>query len=148
MHTGFLPYIPQPVTEFSAFYTALNNFLAVLSQLNQTRLPLFCDEGVYRIVADITNQKKDVFSGIIPLFGGFQHSIGKLIKHTGLDDGLVETGAFCIKIIESVPSGGHYDHSLQGLFILEDAVETLRWKAFWKHSKEGGERLKDQLKSS
>ena len=31
MHTGFLPYIPHPVTEFSKVYTALKNFLAVLS---------------------------------------------------------------------------------------------------------------------
>ena len=31
--------------------------------------------------------------------------------------------------------------------ILEGAVEPLKWKAFWKHSKEGGERLKDQLKA-
>ena len=98
MHTGFLPYIPHPVTEFSTVYTALKNFPAVLSQLKQTRLPVFCDEVVYRIVADITHQKKDKFSGIIPLLGGFhmakaaQHSIGKLIKHTVLYDALVKTG--------------------------------------------------------
>ena len=55
MHTGFLPYISHPVTEFSAVYTALKNFLTVLSQLNQTRLPVFCDGGVYRIVADTTH---------------------------------------------------------------------------------------------
>ena len=97
MHTSFLPYIPHPVTEFSTVYTALKNFPTVLSQLNQTRVPVFCDEGVYRIVADITHQKKDEFSGITPLLGfhmakAAQHSIRKLIKHTGLDDALVETG--------------------------------------------------------
>ena len=31
--------------------------------------------------------------------------------------------------------------------ILEGAVEALKSKAFWKHSKEGGERLTDQLKA-
>ena len=153
LHTGFLPYIPHPITECSTVYTVLKNFLAVFSQLNQTRLPVFCDKRVYRTVADITHQKKDAFSGIILLLGGFhiakaaQHSIGKLIKHTGLDDALVKTGAFGIKIIESVTSRSHYDRSLRGLLILEDAVEALKWKAFWKHSKEGGEKLKDQLKS-
>ena len=76
-----------------------------------------------------------------------QHSIGKLIKHTGLDDALMETRAFGIKIIESVTSGSHYDRSLRGLLILEDAVEALKWRAFWKHSKEVRERLKDQLKA-
>ena len=73
-----------------------------------------------------------------------QHSIGNLIKHTRLYDVLVETGAFGIMIIESVTSRGHSDRSLQGLSILEHAVESLKWKAVWKHSKEEGERLKDQ----
>ena len=34
-----------------------------------------------------------------------QHSIGKLIKHAGLDYALVETGAFGITTIESVNMG-------------------------------------------
>ena len=50
MHTGFLPYLPNPVTEHSTVFTALHNFLKILSQLNQTALPIFCDEGVFRIV--------------------------------------------------------------------------------------------------
>ena len=77
-----------------------------------------------------------------------QHSIEKLIKHTGLDDALVETEAFGIKILESVTSGSHYDRCLRELLIPEDAAEALKWKEFWKHSKEGGERLKDNLKST
>ena len=44
-----------------------------LSQLNQFRLPVFCNEGVYRIVDDITHQKKNEFSGIIPLLGRFHY---------------------------------------------------------------------------
>ena len=36
-----------------------------------------------------------------------QYFIGKLAKHVGLDDALVETGAFDIKIIESVTSRSH-----------------------------------------
>ena len=77
-----------------------------------------------------------------------QHSIEKLIKHTGLDDALVETEAFGIKILESVTSGSHYDRCLRELLIPEDAAEALKWKEFWKHGKEGGERLKDNLKST
>ena len=74
-----------------------------------------------------------------------QHFIGKIIKHTGLDDPLVETGTFGIKITKSVNSWSHYDRSVQGLLIFGDAREVLKWKAFWKHSKKGGERLEDQL---
>ena len=54
IYTGFLLYISHPVTELSTVYTGLKNCLAVLSQLNQTSLSVFCDDGVYEIVADIT----------------------------------------------------------------------------------------------
>ena len=49
MQTGFLPSIPYPVTEHTTFYTAMNNFIKVLQQLNHKALPIFCDEGFYRI---------------------------------------------------------------------------------------------------
>ena len=55
-----------------------------------------------------------------------QHSIGELIKYTGLDDALVETESFGIKIIESATSGSHYDRSLRRLLLLEDAVKSLK----------------------
>ena len=41
-----------------------------------------------------------------------QNSIGSFVKHTGLGDAVVETGACDIKIIESVTSWSHYDCSL------------------------------------
>ena len=135
MHINFLPYITHPVAEFSTDYTTLKIFLVVLSKLNRTFLPAFCNKGVQKIVAD-TTQQKDEFSRIIPLLGAFrmtkgaQHSIGKLIKHRGLDDALVETGTFGIKITESVTSWSHYDRSVRGLLILEDALEVLKWKVF------------------
>ena len=49
MQTGFLSLIPYPVTEHATFYTAMKNFIKVLQQLDQNALPIFCDEGVYRI---------------------------------------------------------------------------------------------------
>ena len=92
---------------------------------------MFCDKGVYRIVADNFKKKKDKFSGIISLLGDFyiskaaQNSIGKLIKHTGLYDALVKTGPFGIKVIISATNGSHYDCFLHGLLILEGPVQAL-----------------------
>ena len=43
---------------------------------------------------------------------GAQHSIGKLIKHRGLDDALVGTGNFGIKITKSVTSWRYYNRSI------------------------------------
>ena len=53
MQTGFLPFIQYLVTEHTTAYIAMNNFIKVLQQLDQKALPIFCDEGVYRIVVDI-----------------------------------------------------------------------------------------------
>ena len=53
MQTGFLSFIPHPVTEHTIVYTAMKNFMKVLQQLDQKALPIFCDEGLYRIGVDI-----------------------------------------------------------------------------------------------
>jgi hypothetical protein len=53
MQVAFLPFIPRPVTDPSTVYTAMLNFVKVANQLEQKSLPLFCDEGVFRIVVDI-----------------------------------------------------------------------------------------------
>ena len=53
MQVGFLPFIPKLVTEHATVYTAMINFVKVLEQLDQKSMPIFCDEGSYRIVEDI-----------------------------------------------------------------------------------------------
>ena len=53
MHVRFLPFIPHPVTEYSTVYTAMINFTKAVKQLHQNVLPIFCDEGMFRIVLDI-----------------------------------------------------------------------------------------------
>ena len=84
MHVGFLPFIPKPVTEYSTIYTSMLNFVNVSNGLVQEALPLFCDEGPFRI-ADIYLQIKDGFLNIIPMLRDFhtakyvEHCIGKYI---------------------------------------------------------------------
>ena len=40
MQTGFLPFIPYPVTKHTTVYTAMENFIKVFQQLNQKALPM------------------------------------------------------------------------------------------------------------
>ena len=100
MQTGFLPFIRYPVTEHTTVYTAMTNFIKVLQQLNQKALPIFCDEGVYRIVVDVYLKCLNEFKILVPCLGGFhmakcvQHCIGKNIRGSGLDDVLMETQVF------------------------------------------------------
>ena len=88
MHAGFLPMIPHPVTEHSTVYTAMNNFLKILPQLDQRSMPVFCDEGVYCLAVEIYLKCPEKFKPSVPSLGGFymakslQNCIGKYIKGT------------------------------------------------------------------
>ena len=138
MQVAFLPFLPYPVTETSTVYTAMLNFERLLDQLEQKTLPIFCDEGVFRIVLNIYLKCPDKFEGLVPMLGGFhmakcvQRVIGKYIKGTGLEDALVETGIFGVKVMESIIGGTNYVRSLRGIQILCGAIELSKWKAFWK----------------
>ena len=58
---GFLPVLPYPVTDYTVVYTALKNFQDILSQLDQSHLPITCDEGVCHIaIAIIMNNPTDL----------------------------------------------------------------------------------------
>ena len=136
MHTGFLPYLPHPVTEHSKVFTALHNFVKILSQLNQTALPIFCDEGVFRIVFDIALSSPKEFDKLIPMLGSLhtakvvEHCIAKYLCGSDVEDALVETCMFGLKAVESMMNGSHHIRSLRGIIILADALNTLKWEAF------------------
>ena len=136
MHVGFLPFHPSPVAEYSTAFSAMKNFIQLVGQLKQDALPLFCDEGVFRIVVDICLQNQDQFRNLISMLGGFHtakmsaHSIGKYIRGSGLEESLRQTRVFGAKIVDSVLDGAHYVRSLKGLLILANAVEKLKWSTF------------------
>ena len=136
MQVAFLPYLPHPVTDYSTVYTALCNFLSVLDQLKQDSLPLICDQGVFRIVAEITLQHPEQFKKIIPMIGNFhlakavEHCIGKFLEGSGFNDALVESQVFGLKTVEAVMAGTHYVRSLHGLLIIQETIECARWQGF------------------
>ena len=138
MHVAFLPFLPQPVTDIATVYTAMLNYVKLLNQLEQKTLPIFCDEGVFRLVLNIYLKRPQQFKDLVPMLGGFhmamcvQRCIGKYIKGTGLEDALVETGVFGVKVMESFIGGTDYVRSLRDVQILSSAIELAKWKAFWK----------------
>ena len=82
-----------------------------------------CDEGVYRIVANIVLQRPEEFKNIILTLRGFHmakaliHCIGKYLKHTGLVDILIQTDTFGIKVVEAVVAGTYYVRSVRGKLV-------------------------------
>ena len=109
---AFLPVLPYPCTEYSTVYTAMKNFVSLCNQLEQDKIPMYCDEKVYCIVKEIPMYcdekvyciakeipmycdekvycivkeiqfiRKEEFSSIIPCLGTF-HTIKTLMKSIG-----------------------------------------------------------------
>ena len=134
---GFLPVIPYPVTEYRTVYTALKNFQEVLQQLDQTNLPIACDEGVYHIVREIMLSTNE-FDSFVPCLGSFHmikvalSSIGKFLRGSGAETIWTECSIFGINIVESVLNGSNYVRSLKGMFLLSESMDRLRWEAFFR----------------
>lgn len=61
-----------------------------------------------------------------------KHCIGKSLTGSGIQDVLIETEVFGVKPVESVMKGTHYVRSLRGIIITPEAIEAMKWYAFWK----------------
>ncbi|KAJ8671942.1 hypothetical protein QAD02_003201 [Eretmocerus hayati] len=139
--TGFLPVLPFPVTEQDTVYTALCNFKEILEQLDQKYLPVFCDEGVYKIVRHIKFVRGDEMEFILPMLGGFHMSkvgfscIGKYLKDSGIENAFIENHIFGVHITDQALSGSHYSRSVTAYQILREALARLQLKAFFTQEK-------------
>ena len=118
-------------------FTALYNLANVANQLQQHCLPVFCDEGVYCIVTEIFLKQPEHFQNLVPVMGGFHmakaamHCVGKYLRGSGIEDALVETEAFRLKVVQSVMEGSHYVRAFRGLLIAAEAVKSMKWDVFW-----------------
>ena len=132
MKVGFLPFIPNPVTEASTVFTAMKNFDSLAKNLAQGVLPVFCDEGFFRIVWNIFLQREEEFKCLIPMLGAFHmakcvlHCIRKYVKGCGLGDSFLETNIFGLKVLESVLSASNYVRALRGIQILQCSIEAVK----------------------
>ena len=104
---------------------------ALAEHLDQNAIPVFCDEGVFRLVLNIFLKKQSEFKCLIPMLGGFHmakcvlHCIGKYLNGCELEDELVEINIFGIKVLESVISASQYTSALRGIKILQCGIEVV-----------------------
>lgn len=129
---GFIPLIPNPVTEYATVYTALKNFQNILEQLRQSHIAITCDEGVYHIAREIMLQRPAEFQNIVLCMGSFHlikvtlACIGKYLRGSGAENVWIESGIFGINVVESVLNGTNYARSLKGICLLAEAMERLQ----------------------
>lgn len=97
---GFLPVLPYPVTQYDTVYTAMKNLLGVLEYLDQPKLSVTCDEGVYRIAREIQLIRPEEFDNIVLCLGSFHMAkvalgcLGKYLKGSGAENILIESSVF------------------------------------------------------
>ena len=133
---GFLPVLPYPVTQYDTVYTALNNFKGILQHLDQPKLPVTCDEGVYHIALEIQLIHPEEFQDIVLCMGSFHmvkvalRCVGKYLKGSGAESILLESGTFGVLVVDSVLGGINYSRSLKGLQLLKEALLDYSGKHF------------------
>ena len=135
---GFLPILPNPVTQHSTVYTAMKTMQDVLSQLQQPCMAVACDEAVFCIAREIQMMREEEFSNLVLVMGSFHmikvvlNCTGKYVQGSGAESILIESGAFGMNVVQSVLSGKHYVRSVKGMLMLSEALERIQWKEFFK----------------
>ena len=71
MHVAFSLFLSHAVTEVAIVYTAVQNYVKLLTPLKQKSLPIFCDEGVSRLVLNIYLKHPEELKSLVPMLGGF-----------------------------------------------------------------------------
>lgn len=135
---GFLPVLPHPVTRYDVVYTAMKNLQGFLEHLNQSALPVTCDEGVYHIARHIQLLRPGEFKNIVLCLGSFHMTkvalgcLGKYLKGSGAETILTESSVFGPNVVDSVMSAKCYVRSLKGMQLLKEALRRLQWAEFFK----------------
>ena len=135
---GFIPLIPFPVTEYTTVRTALKKFQEIRRQLNQSHLPITCDEGVYRIAREIMLMRPEEFKDLILCMGSFHMAkillgcLGKYLPGSGARNTWIENLVVGINVVQSVLGGTHKTRSLKGMLLLFEAMQRLQWCEFFK----------------
>lgn len=113
------------------------NFANVLDQLDQFSLPVFCDEGVYHIAKQIQLQHHDKFPNLLLMLGNFHGikvvlgCIGKSRRGSGVEDWLLDTGAYGAGTMPQALDAADYAKSLRAFSRVGEALRRLQIEAFF-----------------
>lgn len=147
---AFLPVLPYPVTQYDTVYSAMKNLQDILQYLDQSVLPVTCDEGVFCIAREIQLIRPGEFQNLVLCLGTFHMAkialgcIGKFLKGSGAENILVESGVFGVNVVDSVLSGKNYTRSLKGIQLLKEALCRLQWSSFFAED-DNCSRFRDML---
>ena len=138
MRVGFLPVIPEPITNYASVRQLCYNFENIREQLGQPEFAMWYDQPVYDMAREVILNEQGKLKKIVPCMGPFHDERvlmkcgGKHLRGSGVDTALVECEVFGPGVLETVLTGSHYYRSLVGIEVLEDIVMSCVYISFWK----------------
>lgn len=133
---GYFPVIGAPATSPSTIKTCLNNFVNISKNLEQTYLPVFCDEGVYKITRPMIFENEKEYEKIVLCLGDFhmikvnQCCIGKYTNNSGIENIFIETNLFGVCVMEQLFDGINYARLVKAFEYSAEALRRLQLKEF------------------
>ena len=112
-------------------------------------VPLWCDEGVYRIAKELQLLNPSKFANIFLGLGGFHFQkvligcCGAYLSETGIQSALVQNEVFGPGNVKSVMSRGNYIRGKRGMMLIAEALLQLQIEAFVSSSNFDQSRVED-----
>ena len=150
---GYLPIIPASPTNYDTVFTLLKRSVAIADQLNIPTITIVFDMAIYIKAQDIRWRDSELFNRTVIRLGEFHTCmtflsvVGKRFGDAGLFDILVESEVVAIGSANAVVEGRHYNRALSAHKIFAEALEHLRFEAFFNSiSKEKQKEISDIAK--
>ncbi|KAK3698753.1 hypothetical protein QZH41_004049 [Actinostola sp. cb2023] len=139
---GYCPMINGLSTELSTVYTVMKkNTQLMCARLHQEDVVITFDLAIYVKAKQIQWKFPDEFSDTVIRMGGFHIAtnflsvLGKKYQNSGLEDILIESGAYAPGSISSLMKGKSYNRGVRAHKLVMEALFRLMWQAFiqWSH---------------
>jgi len=133
---GYCPMINGASTELSTVYTVLKKAQRMCAHLNQRDMVITFDLAIYSKAKQIQFKFPEEFKDTIVRMGGFHIAlnfiavIGKRYQNSGLEDILIESGAYGPNSVTSLMKGKSYNRGVRAHKLMMEALFRLRWQAF------------------
>ena len=146
--------IPASPTSYDTVYTILKRSVAIADQLNIPTITIVFDMAIYIKAQDIRWADNELLNRTAVRLGEFHTCmtflsvIGKRFSNAGLMELLVESDVVATGSVNAVLEGRHYNRAISAHKIVVEAMEHLRFEAYYNSvSEERQKELSDLAKS-
>ena len=150
---GYLLMIPASPTSYDTVYATLKRSVAIADQLNIPTITIVFDMAIYIKAQDIRWADNELLNRTAIRLGEFHTCmtflsvIGKRFSDAGLMELLVESEVGATGSVNAVLEGRHYNRAISAHKIVVEAMEHLRFEAYYNSvSEERQKELSDLAK--